>query len=245
YELYLKGRFFWFRFSQEGITKARVCFERALEKDPSFALAHSGRADALAASAAFAPPKDVFPEAKVAARQALNLDSSLSEAWISQAALLLFFDWDWAGAEAYCRKSIERNPRYVLAHDLCSLCLLTQGRFDEAISEATIGLELDPMSAYMNASVGFALYYSGRYFEAIEQLQKAVELDGGNFWSLTPLVEIYEQEGMYQQAVNHRQKLLALTGNHEGVMEIAQAFRDSGYEGVLRKCLEGLNELSK
>ena len=133
----------------------------------------------------------------------------------------------------------------MLARDLYSLCLLTQGRFEEAITEVRTARELDPLSAYINASVGFVLYYSRRYDEAIDQLLKAVELDHGNIWSLTPLVDLYEQKAMYPEALSHRQKLLALAGNHELAAEIGHEFQRSGYEGVLIRCLDELHRQSK
>lgn len=245
YELYLKGRYFWYRMNQEGMTRARDCFEQALEKDPDFTLAYSGLADALSVSSVFTPPKEVYPKAKQAALHALRLDSSMAEAWISQAAVKFFYEWDWAGAERDCKRSIELNPRYVLARDLYSLYLLSQGRFEEAIGQARISLELDPLSGYINTSLGIVLHYSRRTREAAGYLLKAVELDTGNFWSLARLIDLLEQSGNYSQALNYRQKQLSLFGNHELAAELGREFQRLGYRGVLLKWLDELQKQSK
>jgi len=237
YQLYLKGRYFWLKFNPEGWMKSRACFEEAVRKDPNFALAYSGLSDALGVSAVFTPANEVWPKAKEAALRALKLDPSIAEAWNSKAGVRFFYEWDWAGAESDCRQSIELNPHHTLAHDLYSLFLSAQGRFDEAIREARKACELDPLSAYFNASVGFALYYSRRYDEATEQFLKGVELDSGNLWPHMGLVEIYEQRGMYPEALHHRQTLLTLAGNNDLAVEIGREFQRSGYRGVLLKCL--------
>jgi serine/threonine-protein kinase len=245
YELYLKGRYFWFKFNPEGWTRAREFFEQALQKDPNFALAYAGLADALTASAVFTPPKEVFPKAKEMVQEAIKLDSSMAEAWCSKAAVRFFYEWDWAGAESDCKQSINLNPQFVLVHDLYSLCLLALGRFEEAIAEARRACELDPLSAYFNASLGFTLFFSRRYDEATDQLLMGAELDPGNIWAHMWLVDLYEQQGMHPQALHHRQKLLTLTGNNELAAEIGQEFERSGYRGVLLKSLDGLHKRSK
>jgi TolB-like protein/Tfp pilus assembly protein PilF len=245
YELYLKGRFFWHRFNPEAMAKAKGCFEQAIEKDPNFALAYSGLADTLSGSSVFVAPNEVYPKAKQAALQALKLDPSMAEAWISQAAVKFFYEWDWAGAERDCKRSIELNPRYVLARDLYSLYLLSQGRFEEAMRQARISLELDPLSGHFNTSLGIILHYSRRSNEAADYMLKAVELDPGNLWSLARLVDLLEQTGNHSEALNYRQKLLSMVGNQELAEEIGRQFQRHGYRGVLLKWLDELRKQSR
>ena len=241
YELYLKGRFFWFKFNPEALRKARENFEQALRKDPDFVLAGTGLADALSASAVFTTPKDVFPKAKGLVSRALELDPSLAEAWASKAAVEFFYEWDWTGAERDCQQAIGLNPGYMLARDLYSLCLLAQGRFEEAVVEARRASGLDPLSGYINATLGLALYYSRRYDEAGEQLLKGAELDTDNVWAHAPLIDLYEQVGANPEALGHRQKLATLAGDGELAVELGHEFERSGYRGVLLKWLDGLH----
>lgn len=240
HELYMKGRFFWFKFNPEGWTKARECFEQALQKDPNFALAYTGLADALTAAAVFTPPKEVLPQAKEMIQRALKLDPSMAEVWCSESAVKFFYEWDWAGSEGASKKAIELNPRYVLTHDLYSLNLLTQERFEEAIHEARTAVELDPLSPYLNASLGYTLYFSGHHDEARDQLLKGADLDPGQLWSHMGLVDLYEYKQMYADALHHRQKILSLTGNNELAIQLDREFKKSGYQGALRKCLDDL-----
>ncbi len=244
YELFLKGRFFWFKFNPEALKKSQDCFEQALQKDPDFAPAYAGLALSLVASSVFTPPKDVFPKAKEMALEALKRDSSLAEAWNSRAAVKFFYEWDWAGAESDCLRSIDIDPRYVLAHDLYSLRLLAEGRFAEALSQTRAACELDPLSGFINATVGFALYFWRRYDEATDQLLKGVELDPGNFWIHMCLVDLYEQRGMHKEALHHRQELLTLAGSNELAVALGQEFQRSGYHGVLLKSLDDLEKQS-
>jgi len=245
HELYLKGRYFWFSLNPEGWEKSRQCFEQAIEKDPAFALAYSGLSDALIAWGVFTPPNEAFPKAKEAALQALKLDSSLAEAWSSRAAVKYFYERDWAGAESDCRQSIALNPRYVLVHDLYALCLLTQGRFEEGIREASRTCELDPRSGYFSATLGCGFYFARRYDEAEAQFLKGTEIDPEQIWSHIWLLDYYEQMRSYSKALHHRQKLLTLFGHHELAIEIGQVFQQSSYQKVLRKCLDELHQQSK
>jgi TolB-like protein/Tfp pilus assembly protein PilF len=245
FELYLKGRYFWLKFNPESWKKALECFEQAIQKDPTFALAYSGLADAFVAVGVFTPPKEIYPQAKEAVLQALKLDPSIAEIWCSKAAVRFFHEWNWAGAIADCNRSIELNPRYTLIHDLYSLCLVTQGKFEDAISEARRAVELEPLSSYFNGSLGCTLFLSRRFDEANDQLLKGEELDPGLVWSHMWLVDLYEQIGGYAQALHHRQKMLALAGNNELAVEIGQEFQRSGYRGVLLKCLDELHRQSK
>jgi TolB-like protein/Tfp pilus assembly protein PilF len=245
YQLYLKGRYFWFKFNPEGWMKSRACFEQAVQRDPNFALAYSGLADVFAVSAVVTPANEVFPKAREAALRALKLDPSMAEAWGSKAAVAFFYDWDWDGAESEITKSIDLNPRNALARDLYCLILLTQGRFEEAIREARKAYELEPLSGYFNASVGLALYFSRRYNDAADQFLKGIDLDPGNLWSHMWLVDLFEQQGMHPDALYHRQTLLTLAGKNELAVEIGQEFQRSGYQGVLLKCLAELHQQSQ
>ena len=245
HELYMKGRYFWIKFNPEAWTKARECFEQALQKDRNFVLAYSGLADSLVAAAVFTPPKEVLPKAKEMTSHALKLDASISEVWCSEAAIRFFYDWDWAGSESASKKGIDLNPRYVIAHDLYSLNLVVQTRFDEAIRESRITCEQDPLSPYFNSSLGSMLYFSRRFEEARAQLLKGAELDPGQTWAHIWLLDLSEHLENFSEAIRHRQTLLTLTGQRELAYEIGREFQQSGYPGVLRMCLDQLHQQSQ
>jgi serine/threonine-protein kinase len=241
HELYMKGRYFWFKFNPGNWVKAREYFEQALQKDPNFVLAYSGLADSWIAAALFTHPKDVLPKAKETISHALKLDDSVAEVWCSEAAVRFFHDWDFAGCEASSKKGFELNPRYSLGHDLYALNLLVLERFDEAIHENRITLEHDPLSSFFNSSLGSSLFFARKFDEAREQLMKSAELDPGQIWAQMWLLELNEFQKNFSDALKLRQEILTLTGQRELAIEIGEEFHRSGYPGVLRKYLEHLH----
>jgi len=184
YQSYLKGRYFSNRyFSSQGkrtdLAKALECFQQALALDEQIALAHAGVADSLTLLAFLGvrPPKEVLPEAKAAARRALEIDDSLAEAHTSLGFVHLVYDWDWAAAEHELQRAIELNPRHVLARYWYATLCASRLRPDESISEGERAVEVEPMSAFANTHLGWMLLDGGRTKRAIEQFHKAIELD--------------------------------------------------------------------
>ena len=118
YQVYLQGRFWWNKRSEEGFNKAIEYFQQAIAKDPTYALAYAGLADSYSALAdyGFVPPKEAFPKAKEAALKALEIDDTLAEAHASLALIKTAYDWDWSGAEREYQRAIELNPSYADAH---------------------------------------------------------------------------------------------------------------------------------
>src|SRR5437870_1073853 len=148
YELYLKGRFFWDKRTGENLNKAADYFKSAIAADPKYALAYVGLADSYVLMPLYGAgvPGDCYPQAKAAAKKALELDDALGEAHTSLAQVLCYFDFDFSQATREFQRAIELNPNYSTAHqwygnsDLVSLA-----RFDEAIAEVKRAIELDPL----------------------------------------------------------------------------------------------------
>src|SRR5205823_1000231 len=165
YQLYLKGRYYWNKRTEEAVAKALDYYKQASDKDPAYALAYDGLADCLIAQAwySFRPSKDVYPQAKTAARKALELDESLSEAHASLAFVLTNYDWDWPSAEKECKRAIELNPRYAIAHHWHSDLLAAMGKLDESFNEEKRAQELDPLSLIINTWLGWRLSFVKRY----------------------------------------------------------------------------------
>src|SRR5213080_2028711 len=121
YQLYLKGRFYWNKRTEEGVRKGIEYFQQAIEKDPTYALAYTGIADCysletLHIDVGSLSPSEAAPKAKAAAMKALELDDTLAEAHTSLAFIKLNFDWDLAGAEREFKRAIELNPNYSNGH---------------------------------------------------------------------------------------------------------------------------------
>jgi TolB-like protein/Tfp pilus assembly protein PilF len=199
--LYFLGRYFWEKRNPESIRKSIEYFNQAIEKDPNFARAYSGLADAYIVPASGFAPRDVMPKAKAAVTRALEIDNSLAEAHTSLARILQIYDWNWTEAEKEYKRALELDPRYPLAHQWYGGYLERTGRLEESIAERKVAVELDPLSASTNFELGLAYFYSRDYDRAIEQLQKALELERGFYSATQVLLSSYAQKGQYDLAI--------------------------------------------
>jgi len=179
YRLYLKGRHYWNKWTEEGFYKAIEYFQQAVEKDPGYGLAYAGMADSyvLLGWNSYLPPAEAFPKGQTAAMTALRLDPELAEAHTSLAALSWLHDWQWEKAQEQFKRSLELAPTYPTANHWYAEYLMTMGRREEAIAKIKNGHDLDPLSLIISVAVGWMLYNVRRYDEAIVQLRRTVELD--------------------------------------------------------------------
>jgi eukaryotic-like serine/threonine-protein kinase len=214
YRLYLKGRHHWDQWTEDGFYKAIEYFQRAVEKDPAYALAHAGIADAyvLLGWNSYLPPKEALPKAKMAALRALRLDANLGEAHAPLAAALWLHDWDWGEARAEFARSLALNPTYPTANWWYAEYLMTMGNNAEAITKMKKSQELDPLSLIISVAIGWAHYMARQYDESMEQLRRTVELEPNypvTYWILGLLLR---KLGRYEQAITEGEKGVRLSG---------------------------------
>lgn len=212
YNLYLQGRYYWSKRSEDALNQAIQCFERAVERDPGYALAYTGMADAYNVMPAWSntPPKPFLRKAKEAALKALSLDNSLAEAHTSLAYAVQHLDWDWEGGDRELRRAIELNPGYPLAHAFYSQWFRERGRLDEALAEMRRAREADPTSPLMRASNSLLLYLSRRYPEALEEARQTIQMDGKLLAPHRILGAVHIQQGLYPEAIEDLQQALKL-----------------------------------
>jgi len=174
YQLYLKGRYFWEKRTASDLQQSSELFQKAIEKDPAFALAYSGLADSYVVLPSYSimSPAEAFPRAKAAARKALDIDDSLAPAHATLGLALSNYDHDWNGAESECKRAIALDPNYATARFWYSLLLLKHGRFDEALDQIQKAREIDPFSPIIQANAIRALVFAGRVQRAIEEGRK-------------------------------------------------------------------------
>jgi len=248
YTLYLEGRYFLNIRTEESLKKAIERFEKALEKDPQYALAYTGIADSYAVLALleFLPPKEAFPKARVAAEKALEIDNRLAEAHTSLGLLRFQYDWDWDGAEKGFKRAIELNPNYAPAHQYYADFLKSQGRFDEALSEMSYAGALDPLSLSINTGIGHVLYLSRQYDRAIEQYRNTIKIDPNFVQARLWFGRPYLQKRMYNEAIAELANAVRLSG--ESTISLAMLGHANGAAGKrdeAGKILEKLTERSK
>ena len=245
YSLYLKGRHSLNTRTEKGLKDAIQKFESSIKRDPKFALAYTGLADAYSILASYSleyvPPKEGFPKAKTAAERALSLDDHLAEAHASLGLVKFYYEWDWNGAEAEFKKALELNPGYAQAHQYYADFVKSFGRFDEALEEMRKALVLDPLSYSINTGIGHVLYLSRQYDLAIDQYRKVVESDPSfvpaRLWFGRP----YLQKGMFKEAIEQVEEAVKLS--HETTVSLAtlaQAFAAAGRIADAKKLLDKL-----
>jgi tetratricopeptide (TPR) repeat protein len=206
YHLYLKGRYLWNHRNDASLKKAIEFFERAVTRDPRYAVAYVGLADSyalLACQVAFGSldPQEAYPKATAAARKALDLDGDLAEAHASLGNVFASYDWNWSAAEQEFRRSIELNPRYATAHHWYAELLTYIKRLDEAFREIHIALELDPLSLGINTDAAWILYCARQYHAAVEQLRKVLDLEPEFLPARAQLAVTYEMMGREEAAL--------------------------------------------
>ncbi len=247
YQLYLKGRYFWNKRTEDGFNRGISQFKQAVEKDSNYALAYAGLADSYIGLTFynFAAPNETMPKAKEAAMNALVIDNALAEAHASLAHALMNYDWNWSEAEKQFKLSIELNPDYATAHEWYAIHYLTAtGRPEEALQEMKRALELEPTSLVMNTFMGAALYFAGRYDEAIEQCRRTIEMDP-NF-AVAHLGLAYEQKGMFDDAIAEFQKATTLSGGSPLMKaSLGHAYAKANRKDEATMILNELKKLSK
>jgi serine/threonine protein kinase/Tfp pilus assembly protein PilF len=244
YRLYLKGRHHWNRWTEDGFYKAIEYFQQAVEKDPGYALAYTGLADSyvLLGWNSYLPPKEAFPQGKMAAMRALRLDPDLGEAHTPLAAVLWLHDWQWQEAQTEFERSLALNPAHPTASHWYAEYLMTMGRQVEAIARIKNTQELDPLSLIISVAIGRDFYMARRYDEALEQLRRTVELDPNypvTYWVLGLLLR---QMGRYELAIAEGEKGVKLSGGSP-MMNAALA-QTLATAGKREKAIQILNELT-
>ena len=258
YELYLKGRYFWNKRDEGSLRNGIKYFREAEEKDPTYALAYSGLADsyALLSDIGVVRPADEMPKARAAAQKAVDIDSTLAEAYTSRAFVKLAHDWDWLGAEADFKKALELNSKYATAHQWYASYLMQMGKFDPAKAELQEAHQLDPLSPIINSNLGHYAYYEHRYDEAIEHINKTLEMVP-DFWVAHHYRGlVYTMKGMHDEAIAEFRDVLGSPGQgalQEGAVEsnpevagsLGFAYAAAGKRREAEEVLQRLQKLSE
>lgn len=241
YQLYLKGRFYWNKRTPADFQKSIEYFQQAIAKDPDYALAYSGLADAYTLLTVYSsePAHKLMPQAKRAALKALELDDKLAEAHASYGQIVVYYDYELATAEQQYRRALELNPNYATAHQWLAEHLAAVKRFDEAIAEIQRALQLDPLSVIMNRIYADILVDSRRYDEAIEQYKKTLELDPNFPTAHYFLGRAYEALGKYDQAVAQYTTAGRISGwSPEVVAAANQVYAREGWKAYWQASLD-------
>ncbi len=248
YQLYLKGRYYSNKRTEEGFQKAIEYFDQAIGKDGNYAPAYAALAEGyvLLGTYKLLPAKEVFPRAREAVTRALQLDDTLAEAHTSLASINFYYDWDWLAAEREFRRAIQLNPGYATAHQWYSDVLSVQRRHEEAIAESKRAVDLDPLSLIINTDAGLALLFAGQADSAVEQLRKTLEMDPNFAQAHFILGKAYLRKGAFPEAITEIQKATELSSNSlKYTGPLGHAYARAGRSSEAKKILKELTERSK
>ena len=239
YQLYVNGRNHLETWTDSGIRVAMDYFERAIQKDPSSAIAYAGMAEAAVRAG------ETAAKARAAALSALQADDELSEAHAVMGLVRFRYDWDWEGAESEFRRAIELNPNSTVAHHYYSHNLEVMGRTEEALVESKRWIELDPFSPAAYEHLGWQYVGLRRYDEGIQMLRKSLQLDPNFQEAIHSLGEAYLQKGMLREAIAQLRRAIDLSPHDaRNLGALGHAYALSGRREEAGKILKELKESS-
>jgi TolB-like protein/Tfp pilus assembly protein PilF len=242
YGLYLKGRYAWNRRTYGDVETAISYFNQAITKDPEYALAYSGLADAYSVLPFFGgDPSEDSQASTAAARKALELDAGLAHPHAVLGTNLMSYDWNFAEGEREFKKAIELDPSDATAHQWYAENLSTLGRSQEALTEINRAHQLDPLSPIITR-VSASVHVSARqYDEAIAVCQKLVQENPTVAIAHDCLAYGYWGKQMYRQVVDEWKTYGQLTG-YRNDLEFGEAldegYRSAGWKGAMAKAVE-------
>ena len=235
YQFYIRGRFHWNKRAPQDLQKSIEHFKKAIALDPDYALAYAGLADAYTLLAnAGSPANEIMPRARQAAERAVFLDDDLAEAHAALGNVIVYYDYDFVGAEREHKRAIELNPNYATAYHWYSELLMGLGRHEEALAAILRALQIDPLSLILNRQYGASLLFARQYAAAITQMKKTVELDANFAVGHSTLSVAYRMKGNYAESVEELARFQELIGADQPAALMRESFAKGGWEEFLR-----------
>lgn len=214
HEAYLRGRFYWNTFTEDGFARAIVCYHQAIALDPNYALAHAGVAAYYNWLGSFSvmPFAECSAAAHDAASTAVAIDPMLPEAHAALGQAILCRDFAWASAERHLLQAIELNPNYSGAHVWYALQLAMEGRFNESLREAEVARDLDPLAIISRFSVLWCSYHARHFEEAYQLCRDTIEAEPQNLMMLYGSSFLLSRLGRHDEAIAAAEKCVQLMG---------------------------------
>jgi TolB-like protein len=241
YNLYLQGRFFWNKRTEEGLKKSIEYFNKAIALDENYALAIAGLADAYNVQAfwGWSPAKAGYVKAKELAERAIEIDNKLAEAHATLGNILCYGEWKWEEARKELLLAIELNPKYATAHQYYSELLDVIGQNEEARLQINLALELDPYNLLMHNISVQNYYHEGNLSKSLEECLKMQELDPAYSLAYLWSFNIYIRQREDIKAVEALQKMMLLdTIIAKHAYEVKDVYKKSRMTGLIDWLIE-------
>jgi tetratricopeptide (TPR) repeat protein len=247
YDLYLKGRYFWSKFTPEWVMKAMEYYNQAIDKDPNFALPYTALAETyIMFSTGFdvLPGRNAMPKARAAANKALELDPGLAEAHVALGLVATCYDWDRTSAKAHFQKALELNPNSAMVHQYIEYYLtFLENEFREGIAHLERAQELDPLNLLIKIRLAFMYYYLWDFDRSLVMLKHIEESDPDYPIVYICLMDVLGQKGLYDEAIAAGEKMLALGVRATGNLGVLAAYYSQTDQK--EKSLELISELKE
>ena len=236
-QLYLKGIYYWQKRTPESLNQAVDYFTQAVVRDPQYAEAYAGLADCynLLREYSLMPPNEAYPRAEAAAKRAIALDDSLSDAHSALGFVDFYWSWDVAGAQREFVRALTLDSNSVNAHYWYGTYLLHLGRYSESLEEIEKAQKLDPHSTSILADKGLVLFHSGQTQQAAELLKQLVAAEPDFLSPHNYLATLHLGQGEYPQYLAERRKAATLL-HDQARLDIVTA----GEKGLVRGGAQGM-----
>ncbi|MDT5156905.1 MAG: eukaryotic-like serine/threonine-protein kinase [Acidobacteriota bacterium] len=248
YEEYMRGRYHWNTFNEEGFARALVHYSRAVSLDPDYALAYAGIADYYNVLGVYAilPFSETSAAALQAARKSVALDPTLAEGYAALGFATLTHEFDWEESERQLRRASELNPNYVTGCLWLSFFLGMEGRFDEALNGARRALEIAPLTPLVRHTLNWTLYHARRFDEAIASARILVTTEPTYGLGHLLLSLALSQAGRHDEAVETCGKAVELLGRSPySLAFLAALLAAAGRTEESRRLLEEIRRMEE
>jgi serine/threonine-protein kinase len=242
YETYLKGRYHWERRTITDVQLAGRYFEQALEQDPTSAAVHAGLADfyALQGTLGMMDPHEAWHNARTLALQAITLDPELAEGHIALSNVLQFYDWNWSGAREHIDKALALRPQRGESYYISVANLMMQGLLEEALVQARLGLNYDPLAVPLLGAEAMLRLYLGDHETAQLLAESALKSAPQNAELYYSLALAQARSGRADEAVATLERGLQASGMPVLKGWLAEAYVQNGEPEKARQVLAEL-----
>lgn len=248
YRLFLKGLYFWNKWTDEGFRKAEDYFRRALDRDPTFAPAYAGIADILVSPPymGFVSPRNVFPKAKAAIQQSLALNDSVPLTWFIAGIASMVYDWDMQAAENAFRRAIDVGPGDARGYSGLGYTLGLQGRMQEAEEQARRAIELEPLTPIWTANAGLLYRWMRDHDAAAAELCKSLDVDPHFLLNRLELGRVHVAAGNIDEGIHEFRRSARDSNDHPFALgHLGYGLALAGNAVEAQACLQKLHEAAQ